>query len=66
MKEYKEGEYIRYRVNYPGSENSFHSGGVVEGVTEKNGKKQYLVSEGNGGANMTYVNPEDILTLLTE
>lgn len=64
MKEYKQGEYIRYKIQYPGSDQVFHGGGTVEGVTEKNGKKQYLVSEGNGGQNLTYVDPENILTLL--
>ena len=63
MKEYKEGEYITYKVRYPGSEPMVASGTVVRMVNE-NGKKQYLVSEGNGGQNMTYVNPKDIKTLL--
>jgi predicted transcriptional regulator with HTH domain len=63
MREYKEGEYITYEVRYPGSEPMVASGTVVRMVNE-NGKKQYLVSEGNGGQNMTYVNPKDIKTLL--
>ena len=63
MREYNEGEYITYEVRYPGSEPMVASGTVVRMVNE-NGKKQYLVSEGNGGQNMTYVNPKDIKTLL--
>ena len=63
MREYKEGEYITYEVRYPGSEPMVASGTVVRMVNE-NGKKQYLVAEGNGGQSMTYVNPKDIKTLL--
>jgi len=63
MREYKEGEYITYEVRYPGSEPMVASGTVVRMVNE-NGQKQYLVAEGNGGQNMTYVNPKDIKTLL--
>jgi len=64
MKDYKEGEYITYKVRYPGMQNEMHGNGTVEKVLVKDGKKQYLVSEGNGGQNMTYVNEQDILTLL--
>ena len=39
------------------------SGTVVRMVNE-NGKEQVLVAEGNGGQNMTYVNPKDIVTLI--
>ena len=63
MKEYKEGEYITYKVRYPGSEPMVASGTVVRMVNE-NGKNQVLVAEGNGGQNMTYVNPDDIVTLI--
>ena len=63
MKEYKEGEYITYKVRYPGSEPMVASGTVVMMVNE-NGKNQVLVAEGNGGQNMTYVNPDDIVTLI--
>jgi len=41
-----------------------HGNGTVEEIRVMNGKRQYLVSEGNGGQNMTYVNEADILTLL--
>jgi len=64
MKDYKEAEYITYKVRYPGMQNEMHGNGTVEKVLVKDGKKQYLVSEGNGGQNMTYVNEQDILTLL--
>ena len=64
MKDYKEGEYITYKVRYSGMQNEMHGNGTVEKVLVKDGKKQYLVSEGNGGQNMTYVNEQDILTLL--
>ena len=63
MKEYKEGEYITYKVKYPGSEPMVASGTVVRMVNE-NGKNQVLVAEGNGGQNMTYVNQDDIVTLI--
>jgi oxalate decarboxylase/phosphoglucose isomerase-like protein (cupin superfamily) len=64
MKEYKQGEYISYKVKFPGMQNEMHGHGTVEKVVVKDGKTQYLVSEGNGGQNMTYVNPKDIVTLL--
>ena len=63
MREYKEGEYITYKVKYPDSEPMVASGTVVRMVNE-NGKEQVLVAEGNGGQNMTYVNPKDIVTLI--
>lgn len=59
-RDYKEGDYIQYKVQYPGNDQVFSAGGTVQGVLEKNGKKQYLVAEGNGGQRMTYVNPQDI------
>lgn len=65
-RDYKEGDYIRYKIQYPGNDQVFHGGGTVEGVTDKNGKKQYIVAEGNGGQNMKYVDPQDILTLLND
>lgn len=64
MKEYKQGEYITYKVRFPGQQNEMHGNGTVEELRVINGKKQYLVSEGNGGQNMTYVNEDDIVTLL--
>jgi hypothetical protein len=66
MKEHKEGDYITYKVKYAGSETEFHASGHIEKITEKNGKKVYLVAEGNGGQNLTYVNPDEIRTLLTD
>lgn len=62
---YREGQTINYK-----SGEHFHSYGEVISVEEKiiNGEPEivYLVSEGNGGQRMTYVNQSDILTLLTE
>lgn len=65
-RDYKEGDYIQYKVKYAGSDTTFHAGGTVEGISIKNGKKEYLVSEGNGGQSMTYVDPKNILTLLND
>ena len=66
MKKHKEGDYITYKVRYPDCEQVFHASGTIEKIIEKNGRTEYLVAEGNGGANMTYVNPETVVTLLTE
>lgn len=66
MKKHKEGDYITYKVQYPGNEQVFHANGTIEKIIENNGKTEYLVAEGNGGASMTYVDPETVVTLLTE
>ena len=66
-------ETAKYRagqqINYKSGEHFFGSGEVLS-CEEKiiNGKKTvvYLVSEGNGGQRMTYVQEPDIMTLLTE
>lgn len=63
---YKKGDYIRYKVQYPGSDQVFAGGGTVVEVLQKDGNERYLVQEGNGGQNMTYVNSQDILTLLID
>lgn len=66
MKTYKVGDYITYKVTSPGSEQVFHASGTIESVEEQNGNKQYLVAEGNGGAQMRYVDPNSVVTLLNE
>jgi hypothetical protein len=62
---YTKGQTINYK-----SGDHFHSYGEVISIEEKMiaGETQvvYLVSEGNGGQRMTYVNQSDVLTLLTE
>jgi hypothetical protein len=62
---YRKGQTINYK-----SGDHFHSYGEVINIEEKTVSGQtevvYLVSEGNGGQRMTYVNQSDILTLLTE
>ena len=62
----KVGDYITYKVRYAGSENEMHASGHIEQIVEKNGKTEYLVAEGNGGQNLTYVDPSAVLTLLNE
>ena len=68
MKDYKEGDYITYKVRYPGMQNEMYASGEVVSVKREMvmGKMEnvYLVSEGNGGQNMTYVPESQILTLL--
>ena len=66
MRQQKEGDYITYRVKYAGSETVFHASGHIQSIVEKNGRIEYLVAEGNGGQSLTYVNPNDIVTLLNE
>lgn len=66
MKKHKEGDYITYKIRYPGNEQVFHARGTIEKIIEKNGKTEYLVAEGNGGASMVYVDPQTVVTLLTE
>jgi len=66
MRQQKEGDYITYKVKYAGSETVFHASGHIQSIVEKNGRTEYLVAEGNGGQSLTYVNPNDIVTLLNE
>lgn len=65
-KQHKVGDYITFRTQYPGNEQEFHGNGHIEKILEKDGRTQYLVAEGNGGANLTYVDPARVLSLLTE
>ena len=62
----KVGDYITYKVQHAGCENVFHANGTIEKIIEKNGKTEYLVAEGNGGQNLTYVDPDKVVTLLNE
>jgi|TARA_A100000171_G_scaffold6634_1_gene5150 hypothetical protein len=62
----KVGDYITYKVKYAGSDTVFHANGTIEKIIDKNGKTEYLVAEGNGGQNMTYVDPNSVVTLLNE
>jgi hypothetical protein len=59
---YREGQTINYRSG------NMHASGEVISVKQEMvmGKMEnvYLVSEGNGGQNMTYVPESEILTLL--
>ena len=56
----REGDYITYKSG------EFHAHGIIEKILEQDGETVYLVAEGNGGQRMTYVKPNDVLTLLTE
>lgn len=60
------GDYIVYKSKYPGDKTTMSSSGTIHNIVVKNGQTQYIVAEGNGGANLVYVDPKDVLNLLTE